>query len=94
MGWLGVTGGTGSVIEVYRCPANGRSLFKQADEDIQTIAPGRTWEPGELRNLMLEEASGWFNEGADEIGEGDALALIRSWSRSPPSAGGRGGKTL
>jgi len=82
--YFGRTAGLDRILEIYRCPSNGKSLFEQDERAIQRIRRSGSWEfdPIGERAIANEEATGWFDEETNEISEDEANELIEKWRQN------------
>ena|GEM_PF-5525317 len=67
--------------DLYRFPANGRSLEMQNIPDVHRFDKNGIWRTNERPALMNEWLKGWFDEAADEVSEKRALELISRFGR-------------
>lgn len=70
---------SGKVIEIYRCPANGKPVDQQKLEDVYLLLKDGTWR-SDMRNILVDEIfKGKFDEENDEIPEEEAKTYYREW---------------
>lgn len=70
---------TGKIIEIYRCPDNGKRVEKQKLEDVHLLLPDGSWQSN-MREVLVDDISkGEFNEKSDEISEEEAMNIYRTW---------------
>ncbi|VAZ77296.1 hypothetical protein [Mycobacterium persicum] len=73
---------TGRVIEIFRCPDNGKRLYQQRLEDVHLLLKDGTWRKNMKIALLDDLVEGRFDERGDEISERDAMNYYSSWQQS------------
>ena len=70
------------IIEIYRCPSNGKPIFQQSLEDVHLLLKDGTWRTN-MRNVLTDELlNGWFDEADDEISGQEATSHYHAWLSS------------
>jgi hypothetical protein len=70
------------VIEIYRCPSNGKPVHQQRLEDVHLLLKDGTWRTN-MRNALNDELlKGWFDEADDELSEQQAISYYQAWLAS------------
>jgi hypothetical protein len=69
----------GEADRIYRCPANGRKIEKQAISDVHLLWRDGSWREGHRHAVIREMLKGWFAEQTDEISETEMVELVERW---------------
>lgn len=77
------------LLEIYRCPKNGKRLDQQRLEDVWIRNEDGTWSSNMMSRILDVIMKGWFNETTDEITEQQATDYYQKWKKSGKWPGGR-----
>src|SRR5579883_3493640 len=77
--YFGRDPGTGKFCEIYRCPANGKSVLQQKLEDVQLLLKDGNWRSNMKNELVDASIKGWFDESSDELSEEEAMDYFQKW---------------
>lgn len=69
----------GKVFEIYRCPANGKKIEKQALEEVYVLLADGTWRSNMREVLVGEMMKGWFDEDDAELSVEEVQQYYMSW---------------